>query len=152
MSKRIWTTTALALALGVLLSACGPYPAASTPIPTLAPRQVTPAAAEEQATPEAAAPTNTPEMGGEPAGAAIDLDAALEVYAEDCQGCHGANGENGAVGPTLHPNADLAAKSDDDIRAILLNGIEGSAMPAFKDRLSDAQINNLVALLRSWQE
>ena len=53
--------------------------------------------------------------------------------------------------PDLFANPAVAAMSDDDIADILANGIEGTAMAAFGDRLSDAEIGDLVALIRSWQ-
>ncbi len=153
MSKRTWIILSLALSLALLLSACGPSAAPSTAIPTLAPRQVTPAPAEGGETPAPAEPTHTPERVEEtPAPvAAVGLEEAQAVYEADCQACHGANGQNAAVGPNLYANPDLASMSDADIYNILMNGVQGTAMQSFADRLSEAEINGLVALLRSWQ-
>ena len=137
MSKRIWITIALTLLLGVLLSACAPGAPERTPIPTLAPRQATPALADALLTPPAP-PADAQDGGGETE--AVDLDTALALYETNCQVCHGAMGKEGAVGPSLFANADLAEMPDAEVRDILVNGVEGTAMAAYADRLSEAEI------------
>ena len=60
-----------------------------------------------------------------------------------CVGCHGANAQ-GNIGPSLHHLGDPDAK----IARNIANGYPGQ-MPAYKDQLSAAQIQTLVAYLQS---
>lgn len=60
-----------------------------------------------------------------------------------CVGCHGANAQ-GNLGPTLHHLGDPNAK----IARNIANGFPGQ-MPAYKDQLSAAQIQTLVAYIQS---
>ena len=60
-----------------------------------------------------------------------------------CVGCHGANAE-GNIGPTLHHLGDPDAK----IAMNIANGYPGQ-MPAYKEQLTAAQIQTLVAYIQS---
>ena len=60
-----------------------------------------------------------------------------------CVGCHGANAQ-GNLGPSLHHLGDPDAK----VARNIANGYPGQ-MPAYKDQLSAAQIQTLVAYLQS---
>lgn len=60
-----------------------------------------------------------------------------------CVGCHGANAQ-GNLGPTLHHLGDPNAK----IARNIANGYPGQ-MPAYKDQLTAAQIQTLVAYIQS---
>ena len=60
-----------------------------------------------------------------------------------CVGCHGANAE-GNIGPSLHKLGDPDAK----IAQNIANGYTGQ-MPAYKDQLTTAQIQTLVAYIQS---
>lgn len=76
-----------------------------------------------------------------------------QLFAENCAVCHGANGE-GRVGATLSKNWP-SIRPDLTVRNIIINGIEGSPMPAWSvangGPLSDEQIEALVAYILSWQ-
>ena len=54
------------------------------------------------------------------------------------------------MGPTL-VSAEMAARDDDHYRQILLNGVEGTAMAAWGDRLSAQEIEDIITFLRSLQ-
>ena len=82
---------------------------------------------------------------------AVSPDEALAVYAASCQGCHGVAGVGGVVGPDLADNPDVKALSADELYDIIVNGVPGTAMPSFA-QLSEAEINGLVDLLKSWNE
>jgi mono/diheme cytochrome c family protein len=80
--------------------------------------------------------------------------AARGTYAKDCQECHGADGKGGRVklddgsrlrvpsfreGHALrHPNSEFVKQ--------ITNG--GDGMPAYKDKLSKEQIDELVSYIR----
>jgi hypothetical protein len=42
--------------------------------------------------------------------------------------------------------------SDEAVKDVLLNGVDGTAMGSYEGVLSDAEIDSLVALVRSWQD
>lgn len=81
-----------------------------------------------------------------------------EVYVANCQSCHGASGlGDGPAGAGLQPPpADLVfhvpLHPDDDLFTTVVEGKEGTAMPAFGDQLSDEEIWHLINYLRTLGE
>jgi len=78
------------------------------------------------------------------------------LYATHCAGCHGANGK---LGPALdlHDPVYLALAPPDRLRAVIEDGVPGTAMSAFaKDQggsLSETQIEALVqGMLAHWSD
>jgi len=74
-------------------------------------------------------------------GAAFDSATGKAVYIANCSGCHGADGrghtEGGeALRPVAFDLADFRPSSEDVWRAIV-NGVPGTAMPAWSDLPSD---------------
>lgn len=90
--------------------------------------------------------TTTTAGGSDPALIA----KGLTVFDADCQVCHGADGAGGG-GPALKPNAFVGASGDAQVQQVIENGRPGTAMPAWKGRISADDITAVVALLRSWQ-
>lgn len=80
------------------------------------------------------------------------------VYQQYCALCHGARGEGYAADDATRLNGQelLRTASDRFLRAAIEHGREDTAMAAYGHGLggplSDAQIDALLALLRSWQE
>jgi mono/diheme cytochrome c family protein len=151
---RVLLSLALFLALMLTVS-CNPNPQPEglTPVPTLAPAEpVTLIPALEE--PPEAQPSPVAESGeaeeAAPAAPAGDPANGAEVFALNCAVCHGTNAEGGAVGPTL-TSAEMKAKEDDHYRQVLLNGIAGTAMAAFQGRITDQEIEDVIAFLRSLQ-
>jgi quinohemoprotein ethanol dehydrogenase len=70
-----------------------------------------------------------------------DATAGKAVWADNCAGCHGLAGTGGNGGPSLadNPNAADPVK----VRAQVTNG--GGGMPAFKDTLTQQQIDDVAA-------
>lgn len=88
--------------------------------------------------------------------AADDLAAAGKIYAEKCVACHR---ENGAGGEKVFedgtrvkaPNfASERMRKDDDADWIeaIENGVKEDGMPAYKGKISDEEIKNLVKYIR----
>lgn len=154
LRNRVLTSVILLLVLALTLS-CNPnpQPEALTPIPTLAPAVTLTLVTELQELPPAGSEA-TPSAGVSetppPAPAAGDPANGAAIFAANCAACHGENAAGGAVGPTL-VSAEMAAKDDDHYRQTLLNGIEGTAMAAWGDRLSAQEIEDVIAFLRSLQ-
>ena len=85
-------------------------------------------------------------MGG-PGGAQTEKVAAnatgAEIFQQKCQRCHGENGE-GKIGPNL---TKLGDDTDAQLHTIIHDGHD--KMPAFAQQLSDAQINVVIAHVRT---
>ena len=74
------------------------------------------------------------------------------LYAENCAGCHGAEGRGGAAVALANP-VYLTIADDAAIRKVIVNGVRGTAMPAFAESaggmLTDAQIDVITKEIRS---
>ena len=103
--------------------------------------------------------TNTSRAAASPAAPAATatpdpLATARANFAKNCEGCHGPTGEGGLVKvdnkqikvPSL--KSDHAIKhTDDQIAKMITNGEE--AMPAFKDKMSQQEISDMVKFVRT---
>ena len=79
------------------------------------------------------------------------------VYDTNCLPCHGERGKgDGPVGAALRPpptpliSPKTRARSDSDLLTIIREG--RAAMPAWKNRLTDEDIQNVLAYIRSLSE
>ncbi len=79
-----------------------------------------------------------------------DAGAAEPVYQEHCAECHGEAGE-GALFMSLANPVFLHSASDGFLRHTIAVGRAGTDMPGYEGVLDDVVIDDLVALLRSWQ-
>jgi mono/diheme cytochrome c family protein len=74
------------------------------------------------------------------------------LYAENCAGCHGAEGRGGAAIALANP-VYLAIADHAAIRKVIVNGVRGTAMPAFAvsagGMLTDGQIDVITKGIRS---
>jgi cytochrome c oxidase cbb3-type subunit 3 len=82
--------------------------------------------------------------------AAGDVARGAEAYARECVRCHG---DHGTAGPNVHVGGAefLSAASNGYLRYAIRRGRPGTAMPSFDKALGDPGIEDVVALLRSWQ-
>lgn len=87
-------------------------------------------------------------------GEADHVRAGARAYDAMCASCHGAPGiEPGVVGQGLHPKPpDLAREADEwspeEIFWITANGVRMTGMPAFAPTHTDAELWDLVALVK----
>ena len=76
------------------------------------------------------------------------------VHGQQCVACHGAQGEGG-VGPALNNRQVLKGTLDSVFFAVIRSGVPGTQMPAwsveFGGPLTDEEVRDVVALLRSWE-
>lgn len=79
--------------------------------------------------------------------------AGKKVYNQQCLICHGetGRGEGKNAGTAINNQNYLNAVSDKDIYNSIKYGREKTAMPSYGPRLSEADLNNLVAFIREWQ-
>lgn len=80
---------------------------------------------------------------GDPANGAV-------VFARECASCHGDRGQGDSAISLNHP-VFLRTASDGQIRYAIAKGRRGTPMPAFEGELEEQTIDDLVALIRSWE-
>lgn len=94
-------------------------------------------------------PTPAPSASPDPSA------AVRAIFARDCESCHGAEGKGGRVKqedgstlrvPSLREGHALRHRDSDFLKQIM-NG--GDGMPAFKDKLNQQQIDDLIRFIRS---
>ena len=77
-----------------------------------------------------------------------DVALGAQVYQQNCVTCHGKKGE-GVTGTALGNAAMLALTPDQFLRHAIVEGRQGTPMPAFGKVLSESDIDNVTAFLRS---
>jgi cbb3-type cytochrome c oxidase subunit III len=68
-----------------------------------------------------------------------------------CKSCHGVDGYGSAMAPALNNQLFLAETPDAAIYQIIAGGVPETLMPAWGSRLTDRDIQSLVAFLRSME-
>lgn len=120
------------------------------------------ACAENKSTPPNA-PSNMPainttvvNMNAQTDAKADEIAATKKIYTEKCVRCHKEDGTGGVTdieGTKIKaPNftSDKMKNEDDkEFIEVIENGAKEDGMPAFKDKLSDTEIKNLVKFIRS---
>ncbi len=86
--------------------------------------------------------------------APIDMSPAAiatgsKLYSLLCAQCHGTQGFGTRLAPALNNKMFLQQTSDAAIQQIIAKGVQGTSMPAWGGRLSDADIAAITAYLRS---
>lgn len=74
------------------------------------------------------------------------------LYSVACASCHGLDGYGTRMAPALNNQIFLSEFPDAAIYQVIAGGVPGSLMPAWGSRLSDQDLQSLVAYLRSWQD
>jgi mono/diheme cytochrome c family protein len=82
------------------------------------------------------------------AGVIGDPTAGAQVFARECQLCHGDRGQGG-IGASLS-GVIAGSQPAAFLRQVVNEGIDGSPMPAFEGVLSEDEVENVVALILSW--
>ena len=78
-----------------------------------------------------------------------------DLYKQNCAICHKEDGTGGKVtieGKSLNAedltDDEFRKASDEKLIGYVTNGVKDEGMPAFKDKLTEAQIREIVAYLR----
>ncbi len=74
-----------------------------------------------------------------------------ELYTASCANCHGPTGEGSQRAPSLNVRSYLAETPDAALQQIITLGVPETSMPAWGDRLIEAQIQAIVGFIRSWE-
>lgn len=77
-----------------------------------------------------------------------DIAQGENIYQNNCTDCHGKEGE-GINAPAIFNSSFLAHNKDDFIRYAIAQGRQNTPMPAFKDKLTEQEINSVTAFIRS---
>lgn len=77
--------------------------------------------------------------------------AGAATYATHCASCHGAKGANGKYNSLANPEL-LASSTDGFLATTIERGRAGTPMNGFASKLSKSAVDDVVALLRSWQK
>ena len=84
-----------------------------------------------------------------------ELASGRRLYADNCAGCHKDNGTGGEMtieGKTIKPDDLTSAKikgfSDEKILGYIMNGVEDEGMPAFKGKLSEGEMRDVLKFVR----
>lgn len=88
--------------------------------------------------------------------AAGDIEKGKAIYRESCRHCHGFAGKgDGEMAEYLNPRpANLAgqttqSKTDYALREVILKGRTGTSMVGFEGTFDDAQLDDVLAFIRS---
>ena len=72
---------------------------------------------------------------------------AAGTYKAKCAMCHGPDGKGGKMGTRDFGSPEVKAESDAQLNDVITNG--KGKMPAYKDKLKDSDIKDLVTYVRS---
>ena len=74
-----------------------------------------------------------------------------QLFSQNCSRCHGPEGQGTQRAPALNVKAFLTDTSDIAIQQIVTNGVPGTAMPVWGDRMTEAEIQAIVGFIRQWE-
>lgn len=74
-----------------------------------------------------------------------------QLFAQNCSRCHGPEGQGTQRAPALNVKSFLTDTSDLAIQQIVTQGVPGTAMPTWGDRMTEAEIQAIVGFVRQWE-
>lgn len=81
--------------------------------------------------------------------AQADVQYGAKLYGQQCTYCHGGTGQ-GVAGIDLRANQFKRSTTDNDLRRVIANGVEGTSMPPFK--FDPPEITAIIAYLRKMRD
>ena len=81
-----------------------------------------------------------------------DAQRGAIVFSTTCYVCHGISGEGTEKGLRLNDPVHLAKYTDDYYREVIAKGRSDKGMPTWGSVLSEAEIEDLVAYIRTWDD
>ncbi len=74
-----------------------------------------------------------------------------QLFSQNCSRCHGPEGQGTQRAPALNVKSFLTDTSDPAIQQIITQGVPGTAMPAWGDRMTESDIQAIVGFVRQWE-
>jgi len=74
-----------------------------------------------------------------------------ELFSANCSRCHGPEGQGKPIAPSINVKSFLTGATDQAIQQIITLGVPGTAMPAWGDRMTEADIQAIVGFIRQWE-
>ncbi len=74
-----------------------------------------------------------------------------QLFSQNCSRCHGPEGQGTQRAPALNVKSFLTDTSDLAIQQIITQGVPGTAMPAWGDRMTESDIQAIVGFIRQWE-
>jgi mono/diheme cytochrome c family protein len=74
-----------------------------------------------------------------------------DLFSANCSRCHGPEGQGTPRAPALNVKAFLTDTGDQAIQQIITQGVPGTAMPTWGDRMTEADIQAIVGFIRQWE-
>lgn len=112
------------------------------------------ACGEEPAPTPTATPTGEPSPAGRAETGVSEevLSTGAELYATHCQACHGGRTGEGTTGgaPPHNEAGHTFHHPDAKLKDWILNGKFPGTMPAFKDKLTEEEVDAILAYIRTW--
>ncbi len=100
--------------------------------------------------------TNSAKSATPAASPSVEAASGAKLYSTNCAKCHKEDGTGGKItvdGKTINPDnltgAKLAAKPDAKYVQYITDGFPEDGMPAFKDKLSEQEIKDIIGYVRS---
>jgi putative heme-binding domain-containing protein len=81
--------------------------------------------------------------------APADVQYGARLYGQQCTYCHGGTGQ-GVAGIDLRANQFKRSTTDNDLRRVIANGVEGTSMPPFK--FDPPEVTAIIAYLRKMRD
>ena len=82
---------------------------------------------------------------------AESLTLGESLFATSCSFCHGPEGQGTQRAPSLNVKGFLEDTNDQALQQIITLGVSDTSMPAWGDRLTEAEIQAIVGFIRAWE-
>jgi mono/diheme cytochrome c family protein len=82
---------------------------------------------------------------------AESLALGADLYSANCSRCHGPEGQGTQRAPALNVQSFLTTTTDPAIQQIITLGVPGTSMPAWGDKMTEAEIQAITGFLRQWE-
>ena len=79
------------------------------------------------------------------------LELGSDLFAANCSRCHAAEGQGTQRAPSLNVKGYLEETNDAVLQQIIALGVPETAMPAWGDKMTEAEIQAIVGFIRSWE-
>jgi mono/diheme cytochrome c family protein len=97
-------------------------------------------------------PTGAVPAPNEPvAVTAESLVLGADLYSANCSRCHGPDGQGTQRAPALNVQSFLNNTADAAIQQIITLGVPDTSMPAWGDRMTEAEIQAITGFIRQWE-